>query len=50
MFDCHDIYQTVTKIDTLLKGKDYDKVEEPMAELFELIHIAIQLSECNQAI
>ncbi|AZZ98038.1 ATP-binding protein [Pseudoalteromonas sp. R3] len=50
MFDCHDIYQTVTKIDGLLKEKDYDKVEKPMADLFELIHIAIQQSECNQAI
>ncbi|MDK1286596.1 ATP-binding protein [Pseudoalteromonas sp. B95] len=50
MFDCHEIYQTVSQIDALLKQENWQDVERALARLFELINKVIDESDCGQAV
>ncbi|WP_419555256.1 ATP-binding protein [Pseudoalteromonas luteoviolacea] len=50
MFDCHEIYQTVSQIDSLLKQENWQDVERALARLFELINKVIDESDCGQAV
>ncbi|MBQ4839648.1 ATP-binding protein [Pseudoalteromonas luteoviolacea] len=50
MFDCHEIYQTVSQIDLLLKQENWQDVEKVLARLFDLIHKVIDESDCGQAV
>ncbi|KZN57705.1 ATP-binding protein [Pseudoalteromonas luteoviolacea] len=50
MFDCHEIYQTVTQIDQLLKQENFLDVEKALTRLFELIDQVIKESDCDQAV
>ncbi|OCQ22962.1 histidine kinase [Pseudoalteromonas luteoviolacea] len=50
MFDCHEIYQTVTQIDQLLKQENFLDVEKALNRLFELIDQVIKESDCDQAV
>ncbi|MCF6440686.1 ATP-binding protein [Pseudoalteromonas luteoviolacea] len=50
MFDCHEIYQTVSQIDALLKQENWQDVERALSRLFELINKVIDESDCGQAV
>ncbi|KZN36582.1 histidine kinase [Pseudoalteromonas luteoviolacea NCIMB 1944] len=50
MFDCHEIYQTVSQIDLLLKQENWQDVEKVLARLFDLINKVIDESDCGQAV
>ncbi|AOT08473.1 ATP-binding protein [Pseudoalteromonas luteoviolacea] len=50
MFDCHDIYQTVSQIDTLLKQDNFHDVEKALSRLFDLINKVIDESDCGEAV
>ncbi|KID56791.1 histidine kinase [Pseudoalteromonas luteoviolacea] len=50
MFDCHDIYQTVSQIDALLKQDNLQDVEKVLSRLFDLINKVIDESDCGEAV
>ncbi|KZN66681.1 histidine kinase [Pseudoalteromonas luteoviolacea CPMOR-1] len=50
MFDCHDIYQTVSQIDALLKQDNLQDVEKALSRLFDLINKVIDESDCGEAV